>query len=218
MQIAIIDYGMGNLASVRNALAHLGVSAVLTDDAAVVAQADALILPGVGAFGQAMANLRARHLVDVLTRQVMERRIPFLGICLGMQLLASSSGEHGEHRGLDWVPGRVEKLDVAGLRLPHIGWNDLTVRVTDPLFQGLSGDRNFYFVHTYALRCAESCVLATCEYGTPFVAAIRQDNILATQFHPEKSHHNGLLVLKNFVVWAQAQTQTGGDRACSNIG
>ena len=197
---------MGNVRSVHNALDMLGVEAVVTADPDVIARAERLILPGVGAFGDAMANLRSRGLVDVLSREVLEKRKPFLGVCLGMQLLARSSSEHGTHEGLGWFDADVVRFDLPhnGLKVPHMGWNDVSARKPHPLMRGLREDQFvFYFVHSFHVVCRDATdVVADCEYGYPFAAAIARENIFATQFHPEKSQDNGLQILRNFAEWA----------------
>ena len=202
--IAIIDYGMGNVRSVRNALEYIGEDAVVTADAVAIEHADRLILPGVGAFGDAMANLEARGLPRILSREVLERRKPFLGICLGLQLLAKTSAEHGRHVGLGWIDGEVLKFEPAvGRKVPHMGWHDVRRESPHPLLAGLRADQLcFYFVHSFHLVCkAVGDVIATCHYGSPFTAAIARANIAAMQFHPEKSQDNGVQVLKNFAIW-----------------
>lgn len=203
--IAIVDYGMGNVRSVYNALEYIGQTAVVTSDPRVIDDADRLILPGVGAFGDAMANLKARGLVDVLSRQVLEQGKPFLGICLGLQLLAKTSTEHGSHTGLGWLDARVVKFNGAtrGLKVPHMGWNEIRRESDHPLTASFHLNQLvFYFVHSYHIVCDnEAEVACTCQYGERFTAAIRRDNIFATQFHPEKSQDNGLQLLREFARW-----------------
>lgn len=202
--IAIIDYGMGNVRSVRNALEYIGEEAIVTADSGEIEQADRLILPGVGAFGDAMTNLETRGLPRLLGREVLERRKPFLGICLGLQLLAKTSAEHGRHAGLGWIDGEVVKFEpVSGQKVPHMGWNDVHPEAAHPLLAGLRADQLcFYFVHSLHLVCKTvGDVIATCRYGRPFTAAIARGNIAAMQFHPEKSQDNGVQVLKNFATW-----------------
>lgn len=202
--IGIVDYGMGNVRSVRDALEYLGEEVEITADPARLAAADRLILPGVGAFGDAMANLEVRGLPAVLREEVIEKRKPFLGICLGLQLLAETSCEHGEHRGLGWIDGDVVRFDVdPSLKIPHMGWNDLQRRVDHPLLAGLDESQLcFYFVHSFYLDCRDrDAVVATCDYGTPFAAMVARDNIAAMQFHPEKSQDSGIHILKNFARW-----------------
>ena len=202
--IAIVDYGMGNVRSLRNALEFIGEEVTVTADAAELDAADRIVLPGVGAFGDAMAAIRERGLHEVLTHQAMVVRKPMLGICLGMQLFARSSNEHGEHLGLGWIDADIRRLDVQRpLKVPHVGWNDLQFPSGDWLFQGIRpGEANFYFVHSFHMVCQrrEDC-LATIDYGSPVTAMVRSGNLLAAQFHPEKSQDNGIRLLQNWVHW-----------------
>jgi len=198
--ILVIAYGMGNIKSVCNGLDLLGGSYVVSDDYREFAGADAFILPGVGAFGAAMDNLKRLHIVEALETEVREKGKPYLGICLGMQLLAKDSEEIGFHQGLGWIDGHVVALKPAdGLAVPHVGWNDIKIMQKEPLFSRLDDGGNFYFDHSYHLQCDPSLVMAECDYGGKVVAAIRQDNLLATQFHPEKSQRNGLKLLRNYL-------------------
>jgi glutamine amidotransferase len=200
--ITIVDYGMGNLRSVFNALTLLGQDVQITSDPDEILSAERLILPGVGAFGLAMHNLRERGLIDPLNEKVIAQQTPILAICLGMQLLAESSNEHGQHDGLGWIPGRVKLFELDDLKSPHVGWNDIAVQGDPPLFRGLGGNKEFYFVHSYHFETDETeVVAATTDYGYDFVAAVHRDNIFGTQFHPEKSQDNGLRVLRNFIAW-----------------
>jgi glutamine amidotransferase len=199
--IAIVDYGMGNVASVKNALNFLGAEAAVTSNPADFEQATHIILPGVGAFGDGMRNLRERGLIPVLSREALERKKPFIGICLGMELLADIGEEGGENIGLGWIAGRVRhlRIDEKELRLPHIGWNDVTPRPTARLFAGVVSPV-FYFVHSFVLEPDDDAItVATCEYGETFVAGVERENIFGTQFHPEKSQKSGLAVLRNFL-------------------
>jgi glutamine amidotransferase len=200
--IGIIDYGMGNIQSVRNALEREGASAGIIEDGARVSGCDALVLPGVGAFGQAMENLRARGFTEPI-RQCVADGTPLLGICLGLQLLAEGSEEHGWHDGLGIIPGQVRLIPVArGSRLPHVGWNVVRRTAVDSggQFDGVADGAAFYFVHTYALQCPVEIVTATADYDGPVTAAIRAGSVFATQFHPERSQSNGLRLLRNFVA------------------
>lgn len=164
--------------------------------------ADFIVLPGVGAFGDGMRNLNELGLVVPLKEEVLHKGKPFLGICLGMQLLAATGTEFGVHEGLGWIKGAVIRIEPGdpGLRVPHIGWNSLTVRVPHPLFQGLQEEPAFYFVHSYQFVPDDrSHISTTCDYGGEIVAAVQNENIYGVQFHPEKSHREGLTVLKNFL-------------------
>ena len=202
--IAIVDYGMGNKHSVLNALRYLGVAAEVTADPDKIRLADRVILPGVGAFGAAMENLNRSGLREAMNEAVLTRGQPFLGICLGMQLVAGRGTEKGLFDGLGWIPGEVRLLtpDSPDIKLPHVGWNDIAIEGNPPLFQGLKKERAFYFVHSYAIcPLIPVHVAASCDYGGPFVAAVYRDNIFATQFHPEKSQKNGLTILENFAEW-----------------
>lgn len=205
LHLAVIDYGMGNLASVQNAFAFLGVAATATSDAGTLAAADAIILPGVGAFGEAMANLRRLDLVAPLVEEVRGKRKPFLGICLGMQLLAEVSHELGRHQGLGLIEGEIECFPGGtNLRVPHVGWSSFQFGSTDPLFAGIPEDGCFYFDHTYYLPPGPTTI-GTANYGVAFTAALRADNVFATQFHPEKSQRNGLKMLRNFTNYCLAR-------------
>lgn len=205
-RIAIVDYGMGNIRSVQNALVRCGASAQLTSDADVLASADALILPGVGAFGEAMTNLRQRGLIEPIKRLAGEQGKPLLGICLGMQLLAEESEERGSFAGLGLIDGVIRRIPTpGGLRLPHMGWNTVTIRQADPLFQGTQDGDTFYFVHSFHMECPHGVIAAVTDYGGDVVAAVQRGNIFGAQFHPERSQSNGLRVLANFVAHVDAQ-------------
>ena len=199
--IAVVDYGMGNLRSVAKALEAIGEAPRVTRDAADLRAASHIVLPGVGAFAQCIANLRATGLVDVLREEVQDRKKPFLGICLGMQLLARESEEGGAHDGLGWFPASVRRFPGMGdLKVPHIGWNDVCAPAATPMFKGVRHPV-FYFVHSYYVDCADpALVSATCDYGVRFPAAIVTGNVWAVQFHPEKSQMNGLRLLENFLA------------------
>jgi glutamine amidotransferase len=202
--IGVIDYGMGNLLSVVNALAILGANVTICRGPDDLAECDRLVLPGVGAFGDCMQNLHKSGMVEALEKTVRREGRPLLGICLGMQALAGSSNERGHHAGLGWIDAQVISFagDRIDQRIPHMGWNDISVRTEMPLFQGLPDSPEFYFVHSYVVRCNDkSVVAAECDYGGVFAAAVVKDNIAATQFHPEKSQYCGLKVLSNFLAW-----------------
>jgi glutamine amidotransferase len=199
--IAIVDYGIGNLGSVTKGFRHAGAETVLTGDPAVLAAADALVLPGDGAFAAAMAELRDRGLVEVLLT-ASRRGTPLLGICIGMQLLFDESEEHGRHAGLGLLPGRVRRFG-GSLVVPHMGWNELAFRRPHVLFDGLAAGSYVYFVHSYLCEPAQaSDVLATSDYGSDFAAVVGRDNVLGVQFHPEKSQSVGLRMVENFVRFA----------------
>lgn len=203
--LVIVNYGMGNIGSVVNAFKALGETCVVSQTPADLASASRIVLPGVGAFHAAMDNLRAQGYDDAMTEQVVHRKKPFLGICLGMQLLAQDSQELGYSTGLGWVEGHVVKLEPEGGQpVPHVGWNDLQLRRDTPLFDSLGTQANFFFDHSFHLQCAPELVTATCAYGGECVAAIQHENILAVQFHPEKSQRNGLRMLRNFLNLAAA--------------
>lgn len=202
--IAIIDYGMGNLRSVQKGFEKVGCEALVTSDPKVVLEADKVVLPGVGAFADCMRNLTEGGFVEPILKVIRDGR-PFLGICLGLQLLFSESEEFGVHRGLDVIPGRVvrfpEGMTEGGeaLKVPHMGWNQLEIRRRPAAFDGIEEGTNVYFVHSYyVVPDDESVVATTTRYGIDFCSAIWKDNIVATQFHPEKSQEKGLRILKNF--------------------
>jgi glutamine amidotransferase len=198
----IVDYGLGNLRSVAGAVRRLGHEPLVSSDADELAGADKLILPGVGAFGDGMQNLRDRGLVEVLDRLVRGEGKLILGICLGAQLLARDSEEFGFHEGLGWIDASVRRIDpsAAGLRVPHVGWNELHREGESVLFNGLSEEPLFYFVHSFHIEPDQpGLVKGTCEYGTRLAAVVERDNIYGTQFHPEKSQQDGLALLGNFL-------------------
>jgi imidazole glycerol-phosphate synthase subunit HisH len=199
--IAIVDYGMGNVTSARMALEHVGADARLTDDPDAVAAADGVVLPGVGAFPKAMAELRRRGLFE----PVRDYRGPLLGICLGMQLLFESSTEMGGATGLGILEGSVEAIDAQGLKIPQIGWNEVAWSDGSPLTDGLPERTAMYHVHSFAARPADpGVVIGTAEYGERFATAVARGNIYGVQFHPEKSSADGLALLRNFVKLASS--------------
>lgn len=197
--IAIIDYDAGNLKSVEKALTYLGEDSVITGDARTILEADKVILPGVGAFGDAMENLQKREL-DKVIKEVCMKNTPFLGICLGLQLLFKSSEESPQAEGLGILKGQILRIpDKAGLKIPHIGWNSLTLQHQGRLFEGLEEHPYVYFVHSYYLKAEEEQIVkAVTDYSTCIHASVEQGNIFACQFHPEKSSSTGLKILKNF--------------------
>lgn len=199
--IAIIDYDAGNLKSVEKALAYIGEESVITGDREEILKADKVILPGVGSFGDAMANLKRLGLDDVI-REVAANKTPFLGICLGLQLLFESSEETPGVEGLGILKGKVLRIpDKEGLKIPHIGWNSLKLSNHGRLFQGMTGEPYVYFVHSYYLQAENpDIVKATTDYSTCIHASVEQGNVFACQFHPEKSSAVGLQILKNFAA------------------
>jgi glutamine amidotransferase len=200
--VAVIDYGMGNIGSVCKMLRVVGAVPVVTREPAVITTADRVILPGVGHFDRAMTNLRALSLVEPLQHLARDGRIPLLGICLGMQLLCSSS-EEGTQPGLGLINARVRRFEFKGptrLKVPHMGWSELAHRKTSAMFHGLAETSRFYFVHSFFVECEDTTdVLAEATYGRSFVAAIERASVCGVQFHPEKSHRYGIQMFRNFV-------------------
>lgn len=198
--IAIINYNMGNLRSVEKAFHRLGIEAVITADAAIIQRAEKLVLPGVGHFAKGMEELSGSGLLDLLNEQVLGHGKPVLGICLGMQLLTRHS-EEGDAEGLGWIDAKTVRFptDDKVYRVPHIGWNTLQVVNPSVLYEGISPDAAFYFVHSYYVSAADiSAVSTESEYGITFTSSVKKDNIYGTQFHPEKSLNAGLRLLRNF--------------------
>lgn len=198
--IAIINYGLGNLGSIVNMLKVIGEKTIITDDVSEIDKADKIILPGVGAFDTGMQQLNEKGLIDVIRYQALNRKKPMLGICLGMQLLGRKS-EEGSCNGLNLIPFDNIKfrLDNSELKVPHMGWDIVSIKQQNELVDGLVGQQRYYFVHSYHAKCdyAEN-VLMTCDYGYDFTAAVVKENIYGVQFHPEKSHNFGLALLSNF--------------------
>ena len=201
MSTVIIDYGMGNISSVRNMLRYLGYSAMLSCDEKEILSADHIILPGVGNFGMAMENIKKRNLKSFLDEAVLNRGIPILGICLGMQLMMSTS-EEGNCNGMGWIKGSVDKftLDTTIYKIPHMGWDYINPTQNSNLLDELPPEPRFYFVHSYHAKC-ENCKesIAVTDYGGVFTSIIGRDNILGVQFHPEKSHKFGMKIFDNFM-------------------
>ena len=201
--IAIIDYDAGNIKSVEKALQFLGEDVCITRDPEEILNAEKVILPGVGAFGDAMEKLHQYNLVDVI-HKVVEKKTPFLGICLGLQLLFEKSDESKGVQGLGILKGEICRIpDGDGLKIPHIGWNSLTYPNAGRLYEGIPENSYVYFVHSYYLKAEEDIVAATTEYGVTVHAAVEKSNVFACQFHPEKSSEVGLRILKNFVEYKE---------------
>ena len=208
--VALIDYGSGNLRSAEKALARVAAEAktgheiVVTADPAQVDSAERIVLPGVGAFADCMRGVSSiPDMIDVLEDKVLKRRTPFLGICVGMQLLAEVGREHGDHKGFGWISGDVVRISPrdANLKIPHMGWNALSLNATHPMLSGMSS-ADVYFVHSYCIRPSNRAhVLATTDYGGEIAAIVGRDNIIGTQFHPEKSQATGLAFLERFLTW-----------------
>ena len=195
--IAIIDYGAGNLFSVKNALTYLGLPYQITNDLEEIRRADSYILPGVGAFPFAMKMLRQTNLIEEIKKQVVEK--PLLGICLGMQMLFEESYEFERCSGLSLIPGKVDRWDAGGLKIPHMGWNQLSVKQPEnPLLKGIQEGDSVYFVHSYMAYPKPEHLAAFCEYGVQVPALVTKGNVYGAQFHPEKSGEVGLEMLRNF--------------------
>lgn len=200
--IAVINYGMGNAGSILNMLKKIGADAIITNRKEEVQKADKIILPGVGTFDNGMSNLHDLGLVEIIKNEVLERKKPFLGICLGMQLLGRCS-EEGVMKGLNLIPFENKKFSFdssLNLKVPHMGWNVVKFNMDDPLFNCINGIQRYYFVHSYHAVCDYiDNSLITCEYGYEFTAGVKKDNIYGVQFHPEKSHKFGMKLMNNFV-------------------
>lgn len=200
-KVAIVDYEMGNIDSVARAVEECGAIAVVTDAPRDFAEASNIILPGVGAFSEGMCNLRRKGLDEILNEQVLGKKIPLLGICLGMQLLAERGFEGGETRGLGWISGKVERLkpDTPDIKIPHVGWNEVHFFKHSPIFEGIPSRKDFYFVHSYHMVCRnDDNIIATTPYCRGFISAVCKENIFGVQFHPEKSQRFGLKLINNF--------------------
>jgi glutamine amidotransferase len=206
--LSIIDYGMANLRSVQKGFEHVGVQAQIIDSAAEILQSDKIVLPGVGAFQDAVRTLRERDLAGAIIDHIQANK-PFLGICLGLQMLFEVGYEDGEHEGLGIFGGACVRFDVdrtMNLKVPHMGWNQLQFKNPSPLFNGLPEGSSVYFVHSYhVVPQDESIIASTTDYGRPFVSSIRKANVMATQFHPEKSQKVGLEILRNFAAIGEGE-------------
>lgn len=202
MSIAIVDYGMGNVRSVQKAIEHVAPNdqVFLTDNAKLISEADRVVFPGQGAMGACMQALNEHGLVDVIKQAAHEK--PFLGICLGLQLLFDHSQENGGTDGLSIIPGDVVKFDKSELKIPHMGWNNVKQEFEHPLWHNIDDNARFYSVHSYYVKETDHSVVAgSTDYGIDFTCAIAKDNMFAVQFHPEKSQHDGLQLLTNFINW-----------------
>ncbi len=194
--IAIINYGLGNLRSAAKACEYIGLEVLLTSNASDIERAEKVILPGVGAFADAMAGLKEIGMDEAVTNAARQGK-PLLGICIGMQVLFETGREGGTHQGLGLIEGEVSRIEAPGLKIPHMGWNQIEM-ADDPLFKGITGRPNMYFVHSYCARTPDANVSAWTEYGERFPAAVHKGNVYGTQFHPEKSGETGLQILRNF--------------------
>ena len=199
--VLVVDYGMGNVGSVLNALNYLGAKGIVSNKKSDFKKASHIILQGVGSFGDGMSNLRAAGLADILNNEVLENQKPFLGICLGMQMLAGRGEEGGKHKGLGWIKGTVRRFRVneKKFRLPHVGWNDVSIEEKSVLFDGVNNPI-FYFVHSYHFEISEKGIIeGKCKYGETFNAVVEKGHIFGVQFHPEKSQGEGIKVISNFI-------------------
>jgi len=205
LRIVIVDYDMGNIHSIENAIKHVGYNNLeVSSSPETILSADCLILPGVGAYPDAMQRITEKGLINALNEAVKINKKPVLGIWLGMQLLFESSEEKRQTQGLGWIPGEVVYIKPGNnLRVPHIGWNSLEVKPSDSLFGFLKQDKDFYFVHSLHAKCDDKFVLSEFNYGLKMVAAVKNDNVIGMQFHPEKSQKNGLMAIKSFRSWAE---------------
>jgi glutamine amidotransferase len=212
LDVVVVNYEMGNLRSVVHALEFLGCRPRVSGDPNAFERCDAIVLPGVGAFGEAMANLSRQKLIKPLTASVLSRNTPFLGICLGMQLLARESEEYGRHEGLGWIDAVVRNIPATADRVPHVGWSPVRAGADDPLFQGIEPESSFYFDHSLHVVTVDAARLATIDHGGAMVAALSRDELYATQFHPEKSQRTGLKLLRNFLNQAIRCSNVVADR------
>ncbi|WP_276091109.1 imidazole glycerol phosphate synthase subunit HisH [Pedobacter sp. JY14-1] len=200
MNIVVIDYGMGNIRSIQSSLLYLGVkSVIVSSDRNDILKADKIILPGVGAFGEAVREIKKRNLEKHLAEAVLKDGKPILGICLGMQLLGLSSEEGGFNKGLNFVNGVVTKLYGEGIKIPHVGFNQIQVNENSRLYNGLNSEPDFYFTHSFKMTSEDDIGASHCVYGSRFVASFENNNVAGVQFHPELSQNNGLRLLKNFI-------------------
>ncbi len=200
--IVIVDYGMGNVGSIQNMLTHVGASGKISNKREDIENAQKLIISGVGAFDAGISSLQSLNVLPLISERVFEKKVPILGICLGMQLFTKSS-EEGKLAGLGWFDAVTKRFDFSALserlRIPHMGWNTVQVKKESKLFYDMPQDSRFYFVHSYYCRCADTAdILTTTDYGYPFTSSIENNNVYGVQFHPEKSHKFGMKLLENF--------------------
>jgi imidazole glycerol-phosphate synthase subunit HisH len=195
-----LDYRSGNVKSVYNLVSYLGYDVIVSNEKAVIESATHIILPGVGSFGAAMEKITTQIPLKVLEYEVFNNKKLFLGICVGMQVLVEKGYEHGEHHGLGWIPGTVEKLPVENLPLPHIGWNDIIIKKDSDLFTDLDDIKDFYFVHSYAIKTDDCYIFTETNYENNFCSSIKKENIYGVQFHPEKSQKAGQKLIQNFLT------------------
>jgi len=207
--IALVDYNMGNIQSIKNAFSVFTKNVKVVSKGSEIGTPDAIVVPGVGSFGEGIKNLQQRNMIDPITELSFNGNIPFLGICLGMEFLAQSSTEQGNHDGLGWIPGEIRRIDTnsSTFRVPHMGWNklDLADNLETVLFQDFDGGESVYFVHSYHLdpqTTDDNIITATTSHGCEITAAVESENIFGTQFHPEKSQGTGLKIIENFVNFA----------------
>ena len=200
--IVIIDYKMGNLRSVQKAFEKVGADAVISNNIETIREASKIVLPGVGAFADGMKHLHELGMIDVLNEEVIKKKKPFLGICLGMQLISTKSYENGETLGLDWIKSEAIKFkfnEQLRLKIPHVGWNNVEYKNKNVLFEGILNNSDFYFVHSYYFKTDENVITSITNHGIDFISSVNKNNIYAFQFHPEKSQSAGLKIIKNFV-------------------
>ena len=199
IKVCIMDYGSGNVKSISNLVSYLGYRVIVSNEISEINSATHLILPGVGSFGTAMKNINSQIPISKIEVEVIQKKKPFLGICVGMQVLAEKGYEHGEHDGLGWIPGTVEKLNVGNAPLPHIGWNNIVLKKDSVLFHNLDAINDFYFVHSYSVKTDESYITSETNYEGDFCSSIQKENIYGVQFHPEKSQKAGQRLIQNFL-------------------
>jgi len=203
-KIGIVNYGMGNLGSVSNCINLLGYRTFIAQTPDDIASCDALVLPGVGAFPAAMKNLQDLKLIKPIEKLILDKQKPFLGICLGLQMLAKKSFENIETNGLGWIEGNVIRFpEDQNIKIPHVGWNRVNLNQSNPISEGLDNFTHFYFDHSYYLDITDDSSFANCNYGLDFCVGLQKDNIFAVQFHPEKSQRNGLKFMRNFLNYVE---------------